>query len=146
MNFTTNAPIKNRFLFLKTNFQFSGRKFLINLILLFVILTIGLGGYTWWRFLTEPLLPKSTSVIYELNPKTSAYRFVQNLYHLGFLNLEKSGLFVLFAYMHGDANHLKAGEYFLEGSSPPGKILKKLVHGDVFQRRITFLEGWNFQQ
>lgn len=122
------------------------RKFLIYLILTFIILTINLAGYKWWRFLTQPLITKNLSVAYELKPKTSVYSLTQDLHHLGVLSLEKAYLFTLFVYMHGDAYQLKAGEYLLEGGPLPKAILKKLVRGEFIQRRITFLEGWNFEQ
>lgn len=122
------------------------RKFLIYLIITFVILTVSLVGYKWWRFLTQPFIPQNISVAYELKPKTSAYSLTQDLHHVGVLSLEKAYLFTLLAYIHGDAHQLKAGEYLLEGGVTPNVILKKLTHGAFIWRRITFLEGWNFQQ
>ena len=131
---------------LNVNFTMNTRKFLVYLILLCVILTMGLAGYTWGRFLTQPLLPKGTSLAYELKPKTSIYHFTENLRQWGILDAKKQYLFILLAYLHGGTHHLKAGEYLLEGNALPSAIIKKLVNGEVIWRRMTFLEGWNFEQ
>lgn len=131
---------------LPINFTMNARKFLIYLILFCAVLTISFVGYGWWRFLNQPLIPPGISIAYELKPKTSVYRFTENLRQLDIFNIEKQYLFIALAYLQGDAHHLKAGEYLLEGGALPDTVLKKLVHGEVIWRHITFIEGWNFQQ
>lgn len=141
MSFLRN--VMNR---LNVDFTTNTRKFLIYLFIFFVILTINLVGYKWWKFSSQPLIPKGTSLVYELKPKTSVYHFTENLHQLGVLSVEKQYQFILFAYLHGDAHHLKAGEYLLEGGRLPQAILKKLTQGQFMWRHITFLEGWDFQK
>lgn len=110
------------------------------------ILLWSIIGYQWYKFLKEPFISQGVSVSYEFEPKMSIYHFVEGLHHLGVLSLKKRNFFVLLVYVRGDVHRLKTGEYLLQGGVTPDEVLKKLVNGDVIQRHITFLEGWNFKQ
>lgn len=110
------------------------------------IVTVAFVGYEWQKFLSQSLLPAGTSIAYDLKPKTSIYQFTDDLRRLNILDTKKQHLLIVLAHLRGDAQRLKVGEYLLEGSSPPARVLDKLVNAEVIQRKITFLEGWSFNE
>lgn len=114
--------------------------------MVFLILILGFFGYQWQKFIKQPLIPKGISVAYELKPKMSIYDFAEGLHHTGVLTKQKRNFFIMLAYFRQDTRHFKTGEYLIEGGKTPDEILKKLINGQVIQRHITFLEGWDFQQ
>jgi UPF0755 protein len=54
--------------------------------------------------------------------------------------------FVWMARVSGEAKNIKAGSYQLLQGDTPWRVLKRLVHGDMLQQQITFVEGWTFKQ
>ena len=52
---------------------------------------------------------------------------------------------VAWAILSGTANSLKSGEYQIEPQESPARILGKVSRGDIYQHRITLLEGWSYQ-
>ena len=52
---------------------------------------------------------------------------------------------VAWAILSGTANSLKSGEYQIESHESPARILGRVSRGDIYQHRITLLEGWNYQ-
>jgi UPF0755 protein len=68
------------------------------------------------------------------------------------LSLEESGvirnekLFVLFVFLKGAQNRLKAGEYEFRPGDSLNQIIEKLIKGDVIVRKITIPEGLTMDQ
>ncbi len=44
-----------------------------------------------------------------------------------------------------DTRNIRAGEYALSRSMPPGAIISKIISGDIVRRRITVTEGMNIR-
>jgi UPF0755 protein len=53
--------------------------------------------------------------------------------------------FVLMARLLGEARSIKAGNYEVSEPVTPYRLLQKIVHGEVTQATITFVEGWTFR-
>ncbi|MGH8661953.1 MAG: endolytic transglycosylase MltG [Burkholderiales bacterium] len=60
--------------------------------------------------------------------------------------LRRPALFVLMARLLGEARTIKAGNYELGEPVTPYHLLQKIVHGDVTQAAVRFVEGWTFRQ
>ena len=60
--------------------------------------------------------------------------------------IRSSWHFILMARLRGDANRLKAGEYRFNDAMTPGRILNKIVSGDVDYRKFTLPEGYSMYQ
>ena len=60
--------------------------------------------------------------------------------------LRQPALFVLLARLLGEARTIKAGNYELGEPVTPYRLLQKIVHGDVTQASVRFVEGWTFRQ
>ncbi len=67
-----------------------------------------------------------------------------DLYQKGLIRNPR--LFVFMARLSGDVHLLKAGEYEIKPGMTPPDFLAHVVTGKVYQRSITFIEGWTFQQ
>ena len=52
---------------------------------------------------------------------------------------------VAWAILSGTANSLKSGEYQIEPHESPARILGRVSRGDIYQHRVTLLEGWSYQ-
>ena len=55
-------------------------------------------------------------------------------------------LFELIGRLHGNAPHIKAGNYEFESPTTPLKVLQKITRGDATQVAIRFIDGWTFKQ
>jgi UPF0755 protein len=54
--------------------------------------------------------------------------------------------FEIIGRLHGNAPHIKAGNYEFESPTTPLKILQKITRGDATQAAIRFIDGWTFRQ
>ncbi len=55
-------------------------------------------------------------------------------------------LFEIIGRLHGNAPHIKAGNYEFESPTTPLKVLQKITRGDATQVAIRFIDGWTFRQ
>ena len=55
-------------------------------------------------------------------------------------------LFEILGRVLNAAPYLKAGNYEIESSTTPLKLLQKMTQGDATQSAIRFIEGWTFKQ
>ncbi len=76
---------------------------------------------------------------YQLDSGTSFRSMAAELEQLGVV--EDSLQLRLFARLQSNAHLIKTGEYRFTPGMTHGELLKKLVQGDVVQRRVTFVEG-----
>jgi len=86
----------------------------------------------------------STPVKIEVVAGSSLSRVAMELNKAGYLS--NPILFKLWARFQGTANNIQTGEYELSVGITPAQLLNKIVRGESVQYRITFLEGWTFQQ
>ena len=60
--------------------------------------------------------------------------------------LDRPALFVVMARLLGEARTIKAGNYEIGQPVTPYRLLQKIVHGDVTQATVRFVEGSTFRQ
>lgn len=118
---------------------------LIIITLVFILCSL-LGIIIWlaWQFFHTPLTIIGQNRDITISPHTTVNELAVDLYEQGILS--HFHIFVLLAKLQGSLTHIKAGEYQLQVGMTASDLLKKLKKGDVVMRKITFLEGWNFQQ
>lgn len=108
---------------------------------LFLVLT-GVFGFSFWlySYSTSPLAPSSPSRIVEVE---RGMTLKQVSHHLSDERLigNPTG-FVLFAYLKGKQNQIRAGEYELSGRMPPKQILETITSGQSVLYTLTVPEGY----
>jgi UPF0755 protein len=116
---------------------------LYKCIALLLISILAAASYLYYC-INLPLNIVSDKAPFEVNRGDNISKVANRLNQAGIL--QHPELFILFAYMAGDASNIKAGEYLLDVDLTPSKLLQKFTSGDVVKRQITFLEGWTFRQ
>jgi UPF0755 protein len=90
------------------------------------------------------LSPEQTPVKIEVVAGSSLSRVAMELGEAGYIS--SPILFKLWARLRGAENSIQTGEYELQAGITPAQLLDKIVRGESVQYRITFVEGWTFQQ
>lgn len=107
---------------------------------------LGGGATLWWWWQPLPLrIPNGETVVDVVIPSgTSARRVAQLLQNAGV----ELPAWVLYAGMRLTGRHtqLKAGTYEIAPGTMPDSLLDKLVRGEQALRKVTFIEGWTFEQ
>lgn len=109
-------------------------------IILLAIITLGL---IWKIYINSPLPVHADTIIY-VPPGSSMYSVAKKL--------EKDQIvthpivFMLFAMANGKQKSFIAGEYLLTANITPRQLINKFIHGKVYYRRYTIIEGWNIKQ
>ncbi len=60
--------------------------------------------------------------------------------------IASSRRFTLLARLRGDAGKIKAGDYAFSNPATPGRVLDRLIAGDVIRRQFTIPEGMTLQE
>lgn len=117
----------------------------IKILIAFILITfITYLISSFYLFYTQPIIPINQSINYILPVNAKINKLADDmekstqLSHPDYLK----GL----AYFTGDALHLHAGEYLIEGGSTAPQILKQIVNHKVIVREITFIEGCTIWQ
>ncbi|MEQ1773048.1 MAG: endolytic transglycosylase MltG [Burkholderiales bacterium] len=55
-------------------------------------------------------------------------------------------LFEIIGRLHGNAPHIKAGNYEFESPTTPLHVLQKITRGDATQVAVRFIDGWTLKQ
>lgn len=120
------------------------RRWLLFLLCLFIILTLTVGwAYrAWQHFLTTPLT--THTVIIDVKPGTSVRQLAEQLHRRALIG--HPWWFMALVYQQQKTQRIQAGRYSISPGMLPMAFLKKLTSGDVVRYRITFREGWTFQQ
>lgn len=93
---------------------------------------------------TRPLATITEPVVLLVNPGSSLAAVGNRLEQLEVL--ESSRFFTLAGRAQGVADSIKTGEYLLDPGISIRDLLNLIVSGDSIQYRITFVEGWTFNQ
>ena len=96
-------------------------------------------GYATTELATAPL-----PLQFDLKPGSSLRVAAQEMTRAGVLLAPER--FVLMARLLGEARSIKAGNYEVSEPVTPYRLLEKIVHGEVTQAAVTFVEGWTFKQ
>lgn len=60
--------------------------------------------------------------------------------------IDSASKLVWLARLHGNANHIRVGEYEFKPGTTAGQMLEMIVRGEVKQYTLTLVEGWTFHQ
>ncbi len=93
-------------------------------------------------YAAQTTITQTTS--FEVAPGSSLSRIATDLETRGLVN--NSELLRLVARLTGVAGSIRAGEYEFEPGASAADILNTLVSGETVQHRVTFVEGWTFDQ
>lgn len=115
--------------------------------LLGLIITVGGGvlAADYLRFLHGPLHDdESGQETFVIEPGTSVQEVAAELADAGLI--DRPLYFRITARATGAATKIQAGEYAIETSTTPYRLLNKFVAGEVKQYSLTIIEGWTFDR
>ncbi len=110
-------------------------------LLLFLITGAGAG---LWIYFTSPVLEKGEDRIIVIREGMHLKEISRVLEQEGLV--KNSTAFVLLAKINGFSRMIKAGEYVLNPSMPPGRILEVITRGEVVSHTVTIPEGFSVEQ
>jgi UPF0755 protein len=100
-------------------------------------------GLYFGHFLWSPVTPPE-AVVVTIAPGASLSAAARQLHELGVIGNART--FTALAYLRGQTQALKAGEYEFGDAARPNTVLKRLVRGDVRRYRFTVPEGLNLRE
>jgi len=111
--------------------------------LLILLILIVAAGAEFAAFVYRPLKPAASAVV-TVAPGDSFAEIAGKLQGAGIIRSADG--FKLLAWMRGDARRIKAGAYDFGSSATPGRVLDRLVAGDVRRQRLTIPEGFSLRE
>jgi UPF0755 protein len=124
------------------------------IVLLLILSTLGMYLHKLKEFSKTPLLSSKSiivnqiiilpSVTFIVKPGMSITKIAWQLHDMGIL--QKPDYFIKLAILKGSKGRIQAGEYSIDPDTTPGQLLQKMTKGQVVLHKITFVEGWTFQQ
>ncbi len=110
-----------------------------------VVLILGVWfAIIWHRVVHAPLQTEKQTLTVKVPAGTGIHYLATQLHEQGLLPYPR--LFIFLARVRGEAQLLKAGEYQITPGMTAPDLLANIAAGKVFQRTITFVEGWAFRQ
>lgn len=116
----------------------------LGLISFILILLITYCISSTYLFLTTPLIAPNKTINYIFSTHSSIKTLATDLQSI--TNLQHPNYLIVLGYVTGEAFHLHAGEYLLQGGSTAPQILAQIGSGKVMIREITFIEGCTIWQ
>lgn len=107
-----------------------------------LLLTI-VVGFKFVSFIFQPVTPAASALV-NVTPGLPLAEVAGRLQEAGVVR-SASG-FKLLAWLRGDNNRIKAGPYDFSGPATPGRVLNRLVAGDVRRQRLTIPEGFSLRE
>ena len=102
------------------------------------------GLLSWNKLSNYRIILEETAEIFTVNPGDPVSTISNNLAAEG--KISHPYLMSIYARLRGFEKSIQEGEYLLETEITLAELVEKMVDGDKFQRRITFLEGWSLSQ
>ncbi|OZI63738.1 endolytic transglycosylase MltG [Bordetella genomosp. 1] len=115
---------------------------LVTLLLVVLAGAIGAGGAWYWAH--RPMQLPADRVDFVVEPGASPRTIARALNKAGVPVWEPG--FVWMARLSEQDKLIKAGGYQAINGDSPWLLLHRLARGDMSQRQLTLLEGWNFRQ
>ncbi|WP_299451848.1 endolytic transglycosylase MltG [uncultured Pigmentiphaga sp.] len=118
------------------------RALAVSALTLMLVLAVAVGaGVAWLRM---PLSLPADKVDFVIDEGTSMRGIAHRIREAG-IGVPAEALIAL-ARLTGADRRIKAGGYEVVRGESLWTLVKRLSRGDVTQREITFIEGWNFRQ
>jgi UPF0755 protein len=114
-----------------------------GLTILLVICAAAAAGALYY-YEQQELTFAPAPLAFDLKPGSSLRTASRDLSAAGVIG--EPSLFELIGRLHGNAPHIKAGNYEFESPTTPLKVLQKITRGDATQVSIRFIDGWTFKQ
>jgi UPF0755 protein len=113
---------------------------------LMVPLVLLVGGVWWAGSQLGPAGSSKKRVAVVIEPGTGSARVAEILQEKGLIH--SAFVFLWYARLHGDAAHLKAGEYSLSPSMTAEQVIARLKRAgsDAEDKRVTIPEGFTLSQ
>lgn len=115
---------------------------ILTALIIFLALAAGTGLRFAW-FLRQTVEPPAPRLIV-VPPGASFARVAERLEAEGVI--AGAFEFKVLSRLRGNAHSIKAGEYDFQGPAAPGKVLDRLIAGDVRRIRFTVPEGLNLAE
>lgn len=112
-------------------------------IVLVLLPLIVASGLEFAAFLYRPVTPAASTVV-SVSPGLPFAEVARQLQAEGVVR--SAAGFKLLAWLRGDARRIKAGPYDFGGPATPGRVLDRLVAGDVRRQRLTIPEGFSLRE
>ncbi len=124
---------------LKTN---RGPLFLCVLTVLFLIVGV-VEGWSWFQFMKRPLISAGITTVI-VRPHSTLTQLAADLQKRGMLS--HPHFFMILSRQRGVSRKLRVGEYAIDDTTTPEKLLTNIVSGKVVMRRLTLVEGVTMRQ
>lgn len=111
-------------------------------VLVVVLAATAVGGIFYYE--KQELTFSPAPLTFDLKSGSSLRTVARDLSAAGVIG--EPLLFELIGRLHGNAPHIKAGNYEFESPTTPLKVLQKITRGDATQVAIRFIDGWTFKQ
>ena len=115
---------------------------LTGLALFGLLLVSALFG--WNQLSNYRIIQQESTEIFTVNPGDSASIISARLAAEG--KILHADLMSIYVKLAGFEKSIQEGEYLLDAGITLAELVEKMVDGDKYQHRITFLEGWNLSQ
>lgn len=123
--------------------HFTLTRLLTTVVLTLLVLTaFAAGAVAYW--LRAPLILPAEKVDFVIDPGSSMRSIARQLQEAGIAVYPDA--LVALARVTGDDRKVKAGGYEITRGDSLQVLLNRLTRGDVTQREVRFIEGWNFRQ
>ncbi|MFJ1298883.1 endolytic transglycosylase MltG [Pseudomonadota bacterium AL_CKDN230030165-1A_HGKHYDSX7] len=119
-------------------------RFFVLLTLLLAILAGAIAAGGAWYWMHRPLHLANDRVDFVVDPGASPRVIARTLNAAGVPVWEPG--FVWMARLSEQDKLIKAGGYQAINGDTPWLLLQRMARGDMSQRQLTLLEGWNFRQ
>jgi UPF0755 protein len=103
---------------------------------------LGAGLFAWYA--TTEIESARIPLQFSIKPGSGLRGAAQQMEQAGVLRHPER--FVLMARLLGEAGNIRAGDYEVERTLTPYRLLAKITHGEALRESITFPEGWTFRQ
>lgn len=101
-------------------------------------------GLYFGFFIINPAGSGEVIKVYDFARGSSLKKFAETL--AADRTINSATLFTLYARLSGSASKVQAGSYQFSDAMPPSEILKKLVSGDIYERKFAMPEGYSIFQ
>ncbi len=120
------------------------RRLLLAIFLCVIVFLLLITAWFSYRFFYVPINSTQKPILYVVSPGQPINQLAQGWHQAG--QLPDPNFFILMAKLQRRLNKIKAGEYQLQPGATAWVLSKKLASGVVLLHKITFVEGWTFNQ
>lgn len=115
----------------------------LTLFIVVLLLLIGVTAVTAGMFVSRSITPPET-VVLQIEAGSGLSTIAKRLEKQGVI--ANARMFVFLARLRGDTSSVQAGDYEFTLPATPGKVLDRLVMGDVRRIQFTIPEGFTLRQ